>query len=156
MPSWWLSFTCRAVAGLSLAFPPSAQEGTSFGWIPQRDARAAHEPAHGHGRLPGEQLDMVQRRPAGPVEVFDERGSERDRLRKPLPYRAARRHPRDVVRGENRGDEIVRIQRPDQLDPVGYGLVGDTAGPDRDAERMRTAQHGMPRHSSQFADPVGG
>jgi hypothetical protein len=24
---------------------------------------AAHEPAHGHGRLPGEQLDMVQRRP---------------------------------------------------------------------------------------------
>lgn len=66
--------------------------------------------------------------PAGPVEVFD----------------------------ENRGDAVVRIQRPDQLDPVGYGLVGDTAGPDRDAERMRTAQHGMPRHSGQFADPVGG
>ena len=35
---------------LSLACPPSAQEGASFGRIPQRYARAPHEPAHGHGR----------------------------------------------------------------------------------------------------------
>ena len=28
--------------------------------MPQRNALAVHEPTYGHGRLPGEQLDVVQ------------------------------------------------------------------------------------------------
>ena len=95
----------QAFAGLSLPRPPPAQEGASFGRIPQRYALAAHEPAHGNGRFHGQQLISVGSRPQDQVQVFDEGGAERDRLREPLLNRTARCHLRDVVRGADLGHQ---------------------------------------------------
>jgi hypothetical protein len=48
------------------------------------------------------------------------------------------------MRAENRGDEVILIQRPDQLNLVRPGQLDGPAGPDGDTERMRTAQYGVP------------
>jgi len=97
----------RRPSGLSWPCPPSPQERDPPARLPQRNALAAHEPAYGLGRLPGEQLDVVQPGPAVPVQVLDEGGAQRDRLGESCPDRAVGGDVRNVMRAENRGDEVV-------------------------------------------------
>jgi hypothetical protein len=62
------------------------------------DALAVHEAAYGHGRLPGQQLDVTQPGSAVPVQVLDKRGAQWNWLGKPFPDRVPRRDAGDVVR----------------------------------------------------------
>src|SRR5580693_3646812 len=104
--------------GIELHRPPASKERGPTAGVPQRDALAAHEPAYGHGGLPGEQLDVAQPGPAVPVQVLNQRSAQRDRLGEPGPDRTTGRDLRDVTRAQHRGDELIVIQRSDQLDLI--------------------------------------
>jgi hypothetical protein len=95
---------------------------------------------------------MVQAGPAVPVQVLDQRSAERDRLREPAPDRLAGRDKRNVMRAQDRGDQIVRIERSDQLDLMRARERDGSAGPDGDAEVVCTAQNGRTRRADHLAD----